>query len=646
MEALLKIPFSEKDTAKDIAKGYGCRLFFDGASKLWNFTGPMLPKELAEYVVPGSVSEDNAPAPVPHKTQFSFLNPKTAPAPIVPSKPYYNYVLDIPFSHRNDMSRVGAYYHSLFKTYVVKTRDTAHLPHLWRAFPYSYEAWIEKFLNNKTVSPDILALFPEETLITARDYQEKAKDMAYAAYDAGLGGFLIADEVGLGKTISAAIVALDKGDFKTVLVVTTLSATAHWRKTFLKYKIKDKEILVINYDRLQKLFRPDEDTLAARKAKKTVSRKRKNKAVAKKFLVPVFDLVVWDESHKLKNNTSTRSKLAMKIQVQAKFNLYLSATAGQNPLELSYLAPLLARITGDSVKNMDDFEQWCISQDLGVTRGKYGAWKWDGTENKEAVQKMHRLLFEGAIPGAVRRTPQDIAGWPEISRILQPYDMDTEEAENYDLAWHEFCAAYQKIKLVSPKEAARVRQNEQLRFRQKSSLLKVPYVVEQTQELLEQGHSVAISVGFKQTLFELETKLTKAGVKVVKIFGEQSAHEKEENRMQFQKDEAQVMIFTVEEAISLHQGEYPEGLRPRSMIVNDLRWSAISMAQIEGRTHRDGKFSQIYWAFFDNTVDGKIAQIVLSRLISMKTMIGDDQKTLDEIETLLLSLSEKEEALI
>ena len=43
-------------------------------------------------------------------------------------------------------------------------------------------------------------------------------------------------------------------EYKTILIVTTLSATAHWRNIYLKFNYFGKEILIINYDRLQKLF--------------------------------------------------------------------------------------------------------------------------------------------------------------------------------------------------------------------------------------------------------------------------------------------------------------------------------------------------------------------------------------------------------
>ena len=103
--------------------------------------------------------------------------------------------------------------------------------------------------------------------------------------------------------------------------------------------------------------------------------------------------------------------------------------------------------------------------------------------------------------------------------------------------------------------------------------------------------------------------------------------------VQLKRGEARVVLFTVEEGISLHQGEHDDA--PRSEVIHDLRWSAIQMAQIEGRCHRDGRFAQVYWTYADDIVEEKIARVVAGRIKSMKEMIGDDTETLREIENLL-----------
>ena len=73
------------------------------------------------------------------------------------------------------------------------------------------------------------------------------------------------------------------------------------------------------------------------------------------------------------------------------------------------------------------------------------------------------------------------------------------------------------------------------------------------------------------------------------IHGALPAAFREEERMRFQRGDAKVVLFTVEEGISLHQGEnsatsgsaspVSQGANdvPRSEVIHDLRWSAIQM---------------------------------------------------------------------
>ena len=85
----------------------------------------------------------------------------------------------------------------------------------------------------------------------------------------------------------------------------------------------------------------------------------------------------------------------------------------------------------------------------------------------------------------------------------------------------------------------------------------------------------------------------------------------------------------------MHQGEYNDARRAN--LIHDVRWSAIQMKQIEGRTHRDGRFSQVYWMVAENTVEEQIAEIVAGRLRSMSRMNGDEA-TVADIEKLLREL--------
>lgn len=491
----------------------------------------------------------------------------------------------------------------------------------FRALPYSWEMRVQEELAEAAPLPPR----SPTAKIELRPHQVSAVRAIAAARAAKLPGFLLADDVGLGKTISAWAAILQMRDVKTVLIVSPLAVVAHWRRTIEAMGDGGKQIVVLNYDRLGKLF---EISDAARKKVRT------KKGLARAGTAPETDLIVLDESHRCKNPTAARSKLAAKLVANAGFTLWLSATAGQNPLELSYLAPLLAAATGARAKDLKDFEQWCIDQDLGVTRGTFGKWEWRG--DRADCEKVRALLFDaprpGASPAGLRRRPEDIVGWPAINRMLTPIELAPEARALYDEAWTAF---RREMDLAPRGKDPKSALAAILRLRQKSSLVRAAGTVELARELLDNGHQVAISVAFIETLTTIR-EMFESGIGAVKcavIHGGIPAGERERERMRFQTGEARVVLFTVEEGISLHQGEHNDA--PRSEIIHDLRWSAIQMAQIEGRCHRDGRFAQVYWAYADATVEEKIARVVAGRIQSMKEMIGDDVETLREIEDLL-----------
>jgi hypothetical protein len=96
---------------------------------------------------------------------------------------------------------------------------------------------------------------------------------------------------------------------------------------------------------------------------------------------------------------------------------------------------------------------------------------------------------------------------------------------------------------------------------------------------------------------------------------------------------APVILFNVVEGISLHEGETNNGGNdgPRCQIDHDLRWSAIQAHQIDGRSHRDGKFAQVYWVVAKDTIDSRVGEVLLWKLESMGNLQGDSTKDFEEI---------------
>lgn len=541
------------------------------------------------------------------------------------------FALDVPFAMRGVASACGASWDRDHGVFVY--RGEALPPGLRPFAPlaYSWEAAVQRALDREAGHHAPRPRRDGGASVAPRPHQAEAIRLIVAAEKAARPGFLLADDVGLGKTISAwASVreVLDEKATARVLVVAPLAVLAHWRRTIEAMGDGGHDVVVMNYERLGKLFE------VAPEVRKTIKSK---KGLARKGEAPAFDVIVWDESHKCKNPTSARSKLAAKLTAEAGFCLWLSATAGQNPLELAYLAPLLAAVLGKKAKDLKDFEVFCQSEGLGLSRGAYGKWEFRGGPSD--VAKVRAMLFDprpgGLPPAGLRRRPEDVAGWPAIQRILAPIELDPEARALYMEAWTAF---RKELSLAPQGRDPKSGLAAVLRFRQKGSLVRVPGTAELVRELLESGHKVAVSVAFVETLERLREELSE--VRVAVIHGAMSASEREAERLAFQREERDVVLFTVEEGISLHQGEH--GGSPRSSVVHDLRWSAIQMAQIEGRCHRDGRFAQVYWAYADGTIEERIAKVVVRRLLSMKEMIGDDTDTVKEIEALLVGPGESE----
>jgi hypothetical protein len=477
--------------------------------------------------------------------------------------------------------------------------------------------------------------------VTLRPHQTEARDAIVAARRRGLPGFLLADEVGLGKTFSV-LAAIEKLAARRstsplkVLVVAPLSVLAHWRRSIMDFGSGDTIWCVVNYEQARALLhRPESSRTAARR------RTQNKRWAAEGRSMVAWDVVVFDEAHRLKNPVSQRSRAARQLvetnrlgrRREPAFTIWLSATAGQNPLELAYLASLLSARKGTRAIRAAEFADWCLSVGVGVRRGRFGAYEYDPAPDD--AEKFHGLLFEPftakdgvVVTGAIRRRPVDLAGWPPLVRQLAPVELDPVARERYELLWEEFRVA---VGLAASGGDPRNALTEALRFRQKSSLLRVPGTVQMVRDLLEDGLRPVVSVQFRETSAALLDGL--AGHGVALLDGSVPAGEREARRVAFQRGELDVAVFSMTEGISLHAGETASGAdtRPRMLLLHDLRWSALEMSQIEGRAHRDGQNAVARYLFAADTVEERMVDAVVTKLTTMARMLGDDTAALDAL---------------
>ena len=308
----------------------------------------------------------------------------------------------------------------------------------------------------------------------------------------------------------------------------------------------------------------------------------------------------------------------------------MSATAGQAPHELSYLGRLLGHAAGSPVETLADFRELMKRLKIGRAKGRRTNWSWEA--NARDCSVMADLLFKGARAIGMRRRPGDIAGWPEVQRELAPTALGDSERRLYEATWREF---RRELGLLGGSTRRPTGWAAELRFRQKASLLRVAGTAEFAQDLLEADQQVAISVAFLETSAGFAAKLAGRGWRVGEINGEQAGDANEATRVAFQSGKLDAVIFTVTESISLHRDEMPGGERARALIVHDMRHSAIQLAQIEGRCHRDGEAAMIYFAYAESTVEEGIAATVTRRMASMEAMAGESTSLLDEIAAVI-----------
>lgn len=582
-------------------------------------------------------------------------------------------VLDVPFEQRYAARNAGVKYDSVNKVSYVDG-VVPPVARAWAADDYSYARWVEDSMNG-VVRPARVG----GARFTPRPHQREAADAILRAYREGSAGFLIADSTGLGKTLSivAGVTAVARSRRCTpvkrlkVLIVCPKGAIPVWRQTLRAYpESACLRPLIINYQQLNKLIKPPSDVVKGkdRRGRKMSVRVKNRRTAANGTPRIRFDVIVFDESHYLKNYKSSAVSLSAAtlaslgdeyVRGRKPFVIYSTATPGSSPLNLAIMAPMLAPLISKRTRKHvgpDDWGKFLSLNGFHVKHSRTGwSWitaPWYGANSRDpAERKRHELLVEqskrsqeedvkrigGALasPGApyLARDPSDVRGWP--TQQVEPLyiELDSEHLRAYNEAWGEF-RQYLKLKergQADPKDGL----TKRLRFRQKASLLKVPMIAEHAMELVESGKQVFIGCQFLETVDQLEQLFAGKRVKYAEVSGR--VPDREEQRQKFQRGEAKIILCTVTEAISCHAGEtLPDGSHATSAdrvtIIADVRENPNDCIQQMGRCHREGMFSLCEFPLIVDTVDEKVMLGFVDKARNLKTMKNeDDPEYLDKV---------------
>jgi hypothetical protein len=404
-----------------------------------------------------------------------------------------------------------------------------------------------------------------EAILVPHPHQLAARDRILAARTAGNWGFLLGDRTGLGKTLAAwlAIAGMPEAD---ILIICPRGAIPHWRRTIALSGCPAKNVTILNYERTKSLLAPPPTNARSGNARSGNARsgnarsaRAKNRHLARHGSAKhAYGLVIFDEAHRLRNPYAQQTMACRSLAEAAGFRLFLSATAGQTPHELGYLGPLLGQAAGVDTATLKGFRELMQHLGIGRAKGRWTNWQWEANDRDR--ERMAQLLYKGPRAIGMRRRPEDIAGWPEVQRVLAPTALDRHERRLYDATWREF---RRELGLAGGSLRRPTGWAADLRFRQKASLLRIRGTVDLIEDLLGNAYQVAVSVAYLETAALLEAALEARHWRVGRITGEASAAANEATRLDFQAGRLDVVAFTATESISLHEGELPGGAAPR-----------------------------------------------------------------------------------
>lgn len=411
--------------------------------------------------------------------------------------------------------------------------------------------------------------------------------------------FLLADEKGLGKTRVACTIAKD---LQPCLIVAPLSTHADWKKeaATVGLVIDQENCTLVNYESLHKI--PDD----------------------KRFV-----LNVWDECARLKGWKTKRAQQFLSLRHRTARSLFMSATPAQSPMDMFYLHDLCGFQAGSC-----GYWKWLRSWD-GLYKNRWDAFDWRTCpKDKERLKN----LFSGNRP-YLRRLPSDIEGWPEIQRILVSVQLKEKETRDIKDAFKEYIKIHGK-RCLRGRFAERVALGQ---IQKKLSEVKTSHTIQFIRDNLEEGYCVTVACEFLQPAHDIAKTLYSASCRVKVVDGSTSAKEREMILDASARDELDCIVFTPMEGINLQQMQ--DTHRPRVQVCHDVRWSAMQQDQVDGRTHRAGRFAPVYWMSACNTLDESIQKRLKERFESMKTIVGDSDDFLLEVLQKEAGYGEKSESL-
>ncbi|MYL47981.1 DEAD/DEAH box helicase [Halobacillus litoralis] len=477
----------------------------------------------------------------------------------------------------------------------------------WDGFKLAYQA-----AQFKTV-PKFDGLLALEHLphVDFMDHQVEAAETAVHQMN---GRAILADEVGLGKTLEAGLILKEymiRGRAKKILILTPASLVNQWIQ-----ELNEKFYIQAASPRKKNASWKEWDVTVT----SIDMAKRENH---REVILDIdYDLIIIDEAHKLKNHQTKNYQFVQSLKKT--YCLLLTATPIQN--KLSDLFNLVSILKPGYLGNLTDFKK------------KYK----ENAADKDNIQHIHSLVGHLMIRNRRKDTGLDSSKRKVVNERLSFSDEEMEmykklehlKANHPSFTWltlaKELCSSREacymslnQLKKNAPEEKADI-YDEYI-----EAIGQVPHHVKAKRmtELIEQtGEKFIVFTEYRATQFYLQWYLQQNGITSVPFSGKFNKSKRDWMKQLF-KNKAQVMIATEAggEGINLQFCHH--------MINYDLPWNPMRLEQRIGRIHRFGQEHdvKIFNFAIKDTIEDHIMKMLYEKIEMFKNAVGDLDHILEQI---------------
>lgn len=446
------------------------------------------------------------------------------------------------------------------------------------------------------------------------------------------GRALLADEVGLGKTIEAGIIMKElllRGLVRSVLVLTPASLTEQWREE-LENKFHESFRVMETPAQWQELQGEEGGRWI------TSIDRAKLKHQSDAILAREFDLLVIDEAHKLKN----RSTLAWQFvnQVRKRYVLLLTATPVQN--DLMELYSLITILAPGQLGTVRAFRRHFLEQ--------------ADTRQPKNTRSLRRLLNDVMIRN--RRSKVDIqfpkrqaaiyhltlsaAEWQlyaDVTDYIRRRFRDVDSNKHLRLTLvtlqRELSSSPQAVaatlrKMVQDGAHGENTRAELQRFLTLAESIPTGRKLHAVKEILERyPGKFLIFTEYRHTLDTIVQQLQQWGVQAIGFHGGLNLEQKEAAVAAFKK-EIRVMVST-------ESGAEGRNLQFCHQLINyDLPWNPMRVEQRIGRLHRLGQHKDviIFNLSCNETIEAHVIELLARKIRMFELVIGELDLILGNLE--------------